>query len=280
MKNEPLVSIIIPTHNSEGTLAKCLESVRKQTYKNIEIIVVDKFSKDRTSEIAKSFGARVILKDLERSGARNEGIKKAKGTYILSIDSDMKLSPRVIKECLEAIKNEGRVGAVVIPEVSLGDSFWVKVRDFERSFYLNTEIESARFFRKDLVDKVGGYDTDITFLEEATLPQKIEALGFDVRKRVDAVIMHLEYDFSICRWLKKKYQYGKTGWLYFRRYSSYAARQTGLLNRLRIFLKDRRFYSKPDLAFGVLALKSLEYAAAGLGFLVAKIRGDSKALLL
>jgi len=48
MKNKPLVSVVIPTYNSEKTLKKCLESIKRQTYKNIEIIVVDKFSKDRT----------------------------------------------------------------------------------------------------------------------------------------------------------------------------------------------------------------------------------------
>ncbi|MFH7873662.1 MAG: glycosyltransferase, partial [Candidatus Aenigmatarchaeota archaeon] len=54
MKNapKPLVSIIIPTYNSEKTLAKCLESIKNQSYKNIEIIVVDRFSKDKTAEIA------------------------------------------------------------------------------------------------------------------------------------------------------------------------------------------------------------------------------------
>jgi len=51
--NKPLVSVIIPTFNSGGTLGKCLRSIRNQTYGNVEIIVVDKFSTDKTKEIAK-----------------------------------------------------------------------------------------------------------------------------------------------------------------------------------------------------------------------------------
>ncbi len=73
-----LVSVIIPTYNSEGTIEICLESIANQSYKNIEIIVVDIFSKDRTVEIAKSYGARIYLLDCERTRAKNFGLKKAK----------------------------------------------------------------------------------------------------------------------------------------------------------------------------------------------------------
>ena len=52
---DPLVSIIIPTYNSEKTLPLCLESIKRQTYKNIEVIVLDNFSIDRTVDIAKRY---------------------------------------------------------------------------------------------------------------------------------------------------------------------------------------------------------------------------------
>ncbi len=51
----PLVSVIIPTYNSSRTLEKCLESIKNQTYKNVEIIVVDNNSTDNTKEIAKKY---------------------------------------------------------------------------------------------------------------------------------------------------------------------------------------------------------------------------------
>ena len=53
--DEPLVSIIIPTYSSEKTLPICLESIKRQTYKNVEVIVADNFSTDRTVEIARSY---------------------------------------------------------------------------------------------------------------------------------------------------------------------------------------------------------------------------------
>jgi probable beta-1,3-galactosyltransferase len=57
---KPVVSVIIPTYKSSRTLEKCLESIKNQTYKNIEIIVVDNNSTDNTKEIAKKFTQKVI----------------------------------------------------------------------------------------------------------------------------------------------------------------------------------------------------------------------------
>jgi len=133
MKKEgyPLVSIVIPTFNSEKTIGKCLESIRDQTYKNVEIIVVDKFSEDKTVEIAKSYGARIIQDYGERARAKNIGLKHAKGKYVLFVDSDMELSKNVAKECVELMEKDNKIGGIIIPEISVGNGFWVKVRDFE-----------------------------------------------------------------------------------------------------------------------------------------------------
>ncbi len=93
-----MVSVVIPTYNSGRTLEKCLKSIVDQIYKNIEIIVVDKFSEDKTVEIAKSYGARIIQDYGERARAKKIGLKKAKGKYVLFIDSDMKLSVELMEK--------------------------------------------------------------------------------------------------------------------------------------------------------------------------------------
>jgi len=82
MKDKPLVSIIIPTYNSEKTLAKCLESIKNQTYRNIEVIIVDRFSKDSTIEIARKYKVRVLQFNCERAKAKNFGLRNAKGKYV------------------------------------------------------------------------------------------------------------------------------------------------------------------------------------------------------
>jgi len=272
---KPLVSVVIPTYNSEKTLPLCLESIRRQTYRSIEIIIVDRYSRDKTVEIAEKYGAKIFQLDAERAKAKNFGLEKARGKYVLFVDSDMELSKDVVKKCVELAESDEKVGGIVIPERSVGDGFWVKIRDFERSFYAGTEVESARFFRRDLALQVGGFDEDVVFFEESTLPQKIEKLGYNVKARVSAYILHHEEDFSLLKWLKKKYYYGKTGWKYIRRYRQYGSRQISPLRRFGLFLKDKRFYSKPLLALGVIALKSLEYIASAMGYIVGRISTQS-----
>jgi len=271
VQEQPLVSVVVPTFNSESTIENCLRSIISQTYRNIEITVVDKGSKDNTINIARRYTSRVFVTNAkERSEQKNYGIIKSDGEYICFIDSDMELTPRVIEECVNLIESDERVGGIIIPERSVGDGFWVKVRDFERSFYAGTEVESARFFRRDLVLEAGGFDDDIIFFEESTLPQKIEKLGYNVKARVKSEIIHNEREFSLLKWLKKKHYYGKTACKYIERYRDHVGKQINPLNRLNLFLKNKKFYSKPQLALGVIILKSLEYISIISGYMIKK----------
>ncbi|MBU0527952.1 glycosyltransferase [Candidatus Micrarchaeota archaeon] len=249
-----LVSVVIPTFNSEKEISRCLESIKGQSYDKIEIIVVDKFSHDKTGKIAKKYSAKLILDKGERAKAKNIGIANAKGEYIFFIDSDMELEKHVISECVERMSP--KTGGVVIPERSIGKTFWVKVRDYERSFYSGSTIESARFFRLETARKAGGFDEEVIFFEEAALPDKIEKLGFDVRTRIKSRILHHEEGFKLGKWLKKKYYYGKT---------ATRSKHTSVFYRLKLFFANKRFYSKPILMIGILILKTLETIATVLG---------------
>ena len=90
----PLISIIVPVYNVEKYLRQCLESLIKQTYKNIEIICINDGSTDKSSEILVEFtqkDSRVKIITQEKSGvstARNSGLKIASGDYIMFVDSD------------------------------------------------------------------------------------------------------------------------------------------------------------------------------------------------
>jgi len=259
----PLVSIIIPTYNSERTLPICLESIKRQTYKNIEVIIVDNYSTDRTLEIARNYGAKIIRAHGERARAKNIGLLHATGKYVLFIDSDMELTPTVVEECAQLAERNPKVAGVIIPERSIGNSYWAKVRDFERSFYVNTPIESPRFFRRDLAIIAGGFDEDLVFYEEATLPYKIEKLGYKVRARINSPILHHEDNFSVMNWIRKKYYYGKSMKKFLERYKAELLVKPA--NRIAIFLLHPEFWKTPHLAMGVLMLKSLEYITTILG---------------
>lgn len=88
-----MLSVIIPAKNEERNLPEMLESFKKQKYKKkFEIIVVDGKSTDRTREIAKDYGCRVVVqKRLGISNARNLGWKKAKGSVLIFLEADQKL---------------------------------------------------------------------------------------------------------------------------------------------------------------------------------------------
>jgi glycosyltransferase involved in cell wall biosynthesis len=266
VKHEPLVSVVVPTINSERFFEQFSKSIRQQTYRNIEVIVIDNYSTDRTKEVAKKHGARVLLVKSERAKAKNRGANEANGKYLLFLDSDMELQSRVVEECVETMETDATQGGLTIPERSIGSSFWVKVRNFERGFYSKTEVESARFFKKNLVLLVGGFDEEIQFYEESTLPQKIEALHLNVKQSVKSTILHHEEDLKLTDRLREKYYYGKTANTYLKR-SPYALHQTNILYRAQLFLKNRRFFKQPTLALGVFILKSLEYISVAIGFM-------------
>ena len=94
MKNQPLISVIIPVYNVENYLRECVDSVINQTYKNLEIILVDDGSTDSSGKICDEYAktdSRITVISQKNSGpskTRNAGLKNAKGKYIYFLDSD------------------------------------------------------------------------------------------------------------------------------------------------------------------------------------------------
>lgn len=91
---EPLVSVIIPVYNAGGHLARCIESVRRQTYQNLQVVLVNDGSTDSSAEVCRMYArvdGRIRLIDKPNAGvsaARNDGLAAAKGEYIQFVDSD------------------------------------------------------------------------------------------------------------------------------------------------------------------------------------------------
>jgi glycosyltransferase involved in cell wall biosynthesis len=209
-KPTPLVSIIIPTYNSQNTLKQCLESILRQTYKKIEILVVDRHSKDATAQIAKQFRATVFLFEGERSEAKNYAAKRANGDFLLFIDSDMQLNPKIVEECVrECI--ESNVQAIIIPEENVSFGLISEMRETEKKLLSNLEalVEIPRFFVKDAFLKLGGFDEKLVCGEDFHFFQKFTAAGYKVRK-ISSKILHFENLPSIYNVFVKAYNYGKT----------------------------------------------------------------------
>ena len=109
------ISIIIPIYNAESTIKKCLKSIINQEYKNIEIILVNDGSSDKTERIIEEFflDKRIKYYRQENSGVsvtRNLGISKATGDYIFFIDADDTIDEMVIKDLVDNVSENNLVG--------------------------------------------------------------------------------------------------------------------------------------------------------------------------
>lgn len=108
----PLISVIVAAYKIEQYLGTCIESIQKQTYSNLEIIIVNDGSPDHCHEIATAYAEkdnRIIVLDKENGGlsdARNAGLDVAKGEYIVIVDGDDSISPEMIQVMYDKITEQ------------------------------------------------------------------------------------------------------------------------------------------------------------------------------
>lgn len=109
---KPLVSVVFPVKNEQRNIEECLRAVRNQSYKNIELVVVDGMSSDKTVEIAKKFHAKVFYENppICPGNARNIGAEKAKGSIVAFIDADNVVEKDYIKKSVEVLEDDNIQG--------------------------------------------------------------------------------------------------------------------------------------------------------------------------
>jgi len=275
MKNPPLVSVIIPTYNSEKFIEKCLQSIRDQTYKNIEIIIVDKGSKDQTVTIAKKYADKIfVISAKERCEQMNYGAKKAKGKYLYFVGSDFILEPTVIEEAVSKCENEGYDAICIHNTSDPTISFWSKVRKLERDCYVNDELNvAARFVKKEVFESIGGFDEELVIGEDYDFHNRLLKAGYKVG-RIKAKEVHIGEPKSIWE-IAKNYYYGKTLPKFLKKNKKRGIKQ---LSPIRpAYLKHwKEFVKHPILTLGFIAYQVVRYASAGLGFLVGVIKREIK----
>lgn len=271
MKN-PLVSIVITTKNEEAVIETLLNSIKKQTFKDFETILIDNNSTDKTVQIAKKFGAIVYNKGPERSVQRNFGVGKAKGKYAIILDADMKLTKNVLKESVVEFNKNMDIKALVIPEKSYGTGFWVKFKIFEREFYVGDEtIEAARFFEKSTFKKFGGYDINITGPEDYDLPLRIIKSG-EKLGRIKSYIYHNEKRFSPISSAKKKFYYASRAGAYAKRHPEMKLIQGNMIFRPIFFKNWKKLASHPFLSLGMFLVKGIEMIGAMAGYVKSNVK--------
>jgi len=314
---QPFVSLVITTKNEEKNIGNCLESIRRQTYPQnlLEVIVVDNNSSDKTKEVAGKYTDKVFNFGPERSAQRNYGMKMARGKYLMYLDADMILSPIVIEKAVEKLSPVSNIQcpvstippvALYIPEVILGNSYWSKVRRFERSFYDGTVIDCARFVKKDIFEQTGGFDLNMTGPEDWDFDKKVRKIGsvevldkydfeaidkkiLDIRYWIlgeeglkklinltkDPIIFHNEAGFNFRKYFQKKRYYSKSFSSYIQKWGRNdpdIKKQFGFWYRyFGVFLekgKWKKIMQYPSLIIGIFLLRFL----VGLSFVFSRFK--------
>lgn len=278
---QKLVSVVVPTFNCQDIIKQCLISVVRQTYKNIELIIVDSFSSDKTAHICRKYGKVYSYgRDPKQKNIfavpyqRNFGVSKAKGDFVYIIDSDMRLTPQLVASCVGLIE-KSHADAIIVPEVSFGEGFWAHCRALEKACYNKSAIsltDAARFVKKSVWNNLGGLDATLGGADDWDFQWRLNEAGYRTRKSKQYV-RHYEGNLSLGKQMYKKFRYGKTVLDYFKKHKD---RKILLTKQYSLIRPD--FISHIDLlvgdpihAAGMLLMKTAEYTAAFAGMLYSQI---------
>jgi GT2 family glycosyltransferase len=210
-----LVSLVIPTHNRKQMLERLIESILGNTYKNIEIIIIDDASSDGTFEyIKKKFKTVKIFrntKNLFTAGSRNVGFKKAKGEFVFFVDDDNELDKNIISSLAEVLVSDDSVGEVGPINYSFNNKkkiLWARTKrnmwtsktnqsrsltEFENEKLWETaDIPNAFMVRTSIVsqNKIFFREKYGIMYEESDYAYRIRNKGFKILVAKDAKIYH------------------------------------------------------------------------------------------
>lgn len=176
-----LVSCVVPSYNRAHLLKEAIESTIAQTYQNWEMIIVDDKSPDNTAEVAKSYAAKdprvkyFLNPEKGVSSARNYGIQMSQGQYIAFLDDDDISLPHRFESQLKAMKKSGNgflVSGFRSCDRATGEVLEEQKLELKATC---TGFPSRWMIRRDLLDKVGGFDQAAAPLEDIELSARLAA---------------------------------------------------------------------------------------------------------
>lgn len=181
-KDNPLVSVILPVYNGADYIAEAIESVLIQNYPHLELLIINDGSEDNTEEIVKRFSDERIRYFLQNHGgpsaARNEGIRRSKGQFLVMLDHDDYLTADHIGQMLTAYDRYPEADLIYCDTLLLneeGKALRVHQRkEFQNPNYLIQEIFQAGFpivpfrtcIRRRVFEKIGEYDPSLWVAED------------------------------------------------------------------------------------------------------------------
>jgi glycosyltransferase involved in cell wall biosynthesis len=274
----PLVSVIIPTKNSSKLLQRCLDLLRRQSYKNIEIIIVDGKSHDLDiiKELVKRYHCILYIfvpkvkKGLfDATKKRNYAAKLAKGKYIYHFDADMEITKNVIAEAVSLC--EKKFDALIIPEDSFGEGVWASAKNLERRFFWGDDtIESPRFFKTSVWHALKGYDENIAGGgDDRDIYQKALQANYHIG-RTKNLVLHNEGKLTLTYLMKKQFMYKREAIKYIRKRPLVSIQSYFPIRKAHI-THWRRFLERPKDTVFFIIMKTAESFAGLYGILYSLI---------
>jgi glycosyltransferase involved in cell wall biosynthesis len=179
------ISVIVPTYNEGSTVSRCLESIKKQTFKDYELVVVDGHSKDNTVEVAKRYTNRIVFdKGKGTPAARNVAVEQVKSEIVVFIDGDTMI-PENYLEVVDKSFKKGvvGVGGPLLPEEgSFADKiiFFIAADMLRRLFSLfgshHFSGASCAYQRKAYLE-AGGFREDLDMLDDVEMSIRMSKFG-------------------------------------------------------------------------------------------------------
>lgn len=188
MKNNPLISVVVAAYNEEEYLPKCLEAIVNQNFpkEDYELVVVDNNSTDKTAEIAKSYGARVVKEEKQgNTFAISRGMKSAEGKLIALTDSDTRVSADWLSVINEIFQNEKVVAATGTAFMDTGSKVfnWLAGDVYEAFVKFNFLLGKPHttgfnlIVRRSALEQVGGVDEKFTMSSDVDLGLRLSKVG-------------------------------------------------------------------------------------------------------
>lgn len=241
MKNKLLsVSIIIPVYNEEKYIENCIKSLIKQSYKNLEIVIVNDGSTDNSITKINNYKVKVLNQAHSGPGvARNFGAKNAQGEILAFLDADMEFDKKYIENLIQPILKNKALGTFNKEElVANPENIWSKCWSINSSLPYNRRLpisypDTENAFRailKTTFIKRNGFDINIGYMDDSSFSKKTKIKAVNASK---AISYHynpstLKEVFYSARWIGRSINF-KPNLMNLMRYS--------ILNSLRVAFK-------------------------------------------
>ncbi len=218
MQQDPLVSVIIPTYNRADLVSDAIDSVLEQSYRHLEVIVIDDGSSDGTLDVLSRYGKRIGVISQSNAGpaaARNRGVIAARGDLIAFLDSDDLWLPEKLARQVDLLQQLGNVPCCVCNIKMDGKnrqstSFhvaWLDPAVGEGVWHNPDEILATRFvlfnqgviIRREVLKELGGFDERFWLLEDYDLALRLSSYGIWAFVQDPLVIWREDGETSLSR---------------------------------------------------------------------------------